>query len=60
MVWVKLLEHFLSLFPHCECSHFSTSIYRQWVHIVNVVIFQPEYIDSGCTLVSATALTVLY
>ena len=23
--------HFLSLFPHCELSHFSPSIYRQWV-----------------------------
>ena len=78
-------------FPHCEFSHFSLSIYRQWVplvsrtpltvsyrsfwnfaciflmvwgcacgldiilldhfcylfHIVNLVIFQPLYIDSG-------------
>ena len=27
----KLLDYFLSLFPLCELSHFSTSMYRQWV-----------------------------
>ena len=26
---------FLSLFPHCELSHFSPSIYRQWVPLVS-------------------------
>ena len=31
VVWIWLLEYFLSLFPLCELSHFSTSVYRQWV-----------------------------
>ena len=35
VVWVKFLEHFLSLFPHCELSHFSPSIYRQWVPLMS-------------------------
>ena len=26
-----IVRLFLSLFPHCELSHFSLSIYRQWV-----------------------------
>ena len=25
------IDYFLSLFPLCELSHFSTSVYRQWV-----------------------------
>ena len=33
VVWIWLLDYFLSLFPFplCELSHFSTSVYRQWV-----------------------------
>ena len=30
-----IVSTFLSLFPHCELSHFSTSIYRQWVPLVS-------------------------
>ena len=26
-----IVRLFFSLFPHCELSHFSPSIYRQWV-----------------------------
>ena len=26
VIWVYLLEHFLSLFPHSEISHFSPSV----------------------------------
>ena len=31
VIWIWLLDYFLSLFPLCEFSHFSTSMYRQWV-----------------------------
>ena len=31
VVWILLLDYFLSLFPLRELSHFSTSAYRQWV-----------------------------
>ena len=31
MVGIELLDYFLSLFPLCELSHFSTSTYGQWV-----------------------------
>ena len=31
----KIVGTFLSLFPHCELSHFSPSIYRQWVPLVS-------------------------
>ena len=48
VIWLKLLEHFWSLFPHCELSHFSPSICRQWIYKQLV------------PLVSATPLTVLY
>ena len=34
-VWIWLLDYFLSLFPHCELSHFSPSICRQWVPLVS-------------------------
>ena len=30
-----IVRTFLSLFPHCELSHFSPSIYRQWVPLVS-------------------------
>ena len=40
MVWMYLLEHFLSLFPHCELSHFSPSVYRQWVLLVSATRLQ--------------------
>ena len=30
-----LLDQFLSLFQHCELSHFSPWIYRQWVLVVS-------------------------
>ena len=30
-----IVRLFLSLFPHCELSHFFTSIYRQWVPLVS-------------------------
>ena len=103
VIWVYMLEHFLSLFPHCELSHFSPSVYRRWVplvsatpltvlyrlfwnfacvffmvwrcacdlgiyvrtffltffHIVNLVIFHPQYIDRGY-LMSTTPHTILY
>ena len=36
VVWIQLLDYFLSLFPHCELSHFFASIYRQWVPLVSV------------------------
>ena len=44
MVWVELLERFLSLFRYCELSHFSPSIYRQWVPLVSatsLTVFLP-------------------
>ena len=43
MVWVKLLENFLSLFPDCELSHFSLSIYKQWVPLVQLLYGKPFY-----------------
>ena len=43
VVWVKLLEHFLSLFPNCELSHFSPSIYRHWVPLVSAAPFTVLY-----------------
>ena len=30
-----IVRTFLSLFPHCELSHFSPSVYRQWVPLVS-------------------------
>ena len=30
-----IVRSFLSLLPHCELSHFSPSIYRQWVSLVS-------------------------
>ena len=106
MVWGCLdiiVRCFLSLFPHCELSHFSPFIYKQLVplmnttpltvlyrllwnfvcvffmvwgcacgldvivrllfsfffHIVNLVIYHPQYIDRRY-LVSTTPLTILY
>ena len=40
VVWVKLLEHFLLLFPHCEL----------------IVIFHPQYIDNGYLLLTQLLL----
>ena len=30
-----IVRTFLSLFPHCELSHFSPLVYRQWVSLVS-------------------------
>ena len=36
-----IVRLFFSLFPHCECSHFSPSVYRQWIPCeYNILLIQ--------------------